>query len=104
MTYPPPPGSPDPYNSPPDPTPQDPFANQPSNPYAQQPVSPPPPPQPPAPSYGQTSAPPYGQLARLGKHSTGKSCLYLKRLSDMDTDVLRELVREGFQQLNGKSI
>ncbi|WP_117212362.1 DUF1801 domain-containing protein [Allorhizocola rhizosphaerae] len=43
-------------------------------------------------------------LARLGKHSTGKSCLYLKRLSDVDTGVLRKLVREGFQQLNGKSI
>ena len=31
-------------------------------------------------------------LARLGKHSTGKSCLYIKRLSDVDVDVLRELV------------
>ncbi len=35
----------------------------------------------------------YGeQLARLGKFSTGKSCLYIKRLSDVDMDVLRELV------------
>lgn len=31
-------------------------------------------------------------LGRLGPHSTGKSCLYIKRLSDVDTDVLRELV------------
>lgn len=31
-------------------------------------------------------------LARLGKHSTGKSCLYIKRLSDVDQDLLRELV------------
>jgi hypothetical protein len=31
-------------------------------------------------------------MARLGKHSTGKSCLYLKRLSDVDVDVLTELV------------
>jgi hypothetical protein len=31
-------------------------------------------------------------LARLGPHSTGKSCLYLKRLSDVDLDVLRELI------------
>ena len=31
-------------------------------------------------------------LTRLGKHSTGKACLYLKRLSDVDLDVLRELV------------
>ena len=27
-------------------------------------------------------------LKRLGPHSTGKSCLYLKRLSDVDLDVL----------------
>ncbi|MBX3050334.1 MAG: DUF1801 domain-containing protein [Caldilineaceae bacterium] len=31
-------------------------------------------------------------LADLGKHSTGKSCLYIKRLSDVDWDVLRQLV------------
>lgn len=31
-------------------------------------------------------------MARLGKHSTGKSCLYIKRLSDVDVDVLRELI------------
>ena len=34
-------------------------------------------------------------LARLGPHSVGKSCLYLKRLSDVDLDVLRELVAES---------
>jgi hypothetical protein len=33
-----------------------------------------------------------GMLARLGTHSTGKSCLYLKRLADVDLEVLRELV------------
>ncbi|MBW6456644.1 MAG: DUF1801 domain-containing protein [Trueperaceae bacterium] len=32
-------------------------------------------------------------LARLGKHRTGKGCLYLKRLSDVDTEALEELVR-----------
>ena len=31
-------------------------------------------------------------LGRLGKHTTGKSCLYLKRLADVDQAVLRELV------------
>jgi len=30
-------------------------------------------------------------LARLGKHATGKGCLYLKRLSDIDLNVLAEL-------------
>ncbi len=32
-------------------------------------------------------------LARLGKHKTGKGCLYLKRLPDVDPMVLEELVR-----------
>jgi hypothetical protein len=31
-------------------------------------------------------------LARLGPHKTGKGCLYLKRLDDVDTGVLRELI------------
>lgn len=34
-------------------------------------------------------------MERLGKHSTGKSCLYIKRLEDVDADVLRELVRRS---------
>ena len=40
----------------------------------------------------------YGELLdRLGKHSTGKSCLYIKRLSDVDVDVLREMVRRSYR-------
>jgi hypothetical protein len=31
-------------------------------------------------------------LARLGKHSTGKGCLYLKSLADVDMAVLEELI------------
>jgi len=31
-------------------------------------------------------------LAKLGTYKTGKGCLYLKRLADVDADVLRELV------------
>ena len=31
-------------------------------------------------------------LAKLGKHSMGKSCLDIKRLSDVDTTVLEQLV------------
>jgi hypothetical protein len=34
-------------------------------------------------------------MARLGKHTTGKSCLYLKKLADVDIDVLRELITES---------
>jgi Domain of unknown function (DU1801) len=31
-------------------------------------------------------------LARLGPHKTGKGCLYIKRLDDVDQDALRELI------------
>ena len=34
-------------------------------------------------------------LAKLGKHRTGKSCLYLNKLDDVDMEVLAELVRES---------
>ena len=38
----------------------------------------------------------YGDLlARLGKHSTGKACLYLKRLADVDLAVLEQLVQRS---------
>ena len=32
-------------------------------------------------------------LARLGKHKTGKGCLYINRLTDVDLGVLEELIR-----------
>ena len=38
-------------------------------------------------------------LKRLGKHKIGKSCLYVKRLSDIDEDVLKELIRAGLADL-----
>ena len=31
-------------------------------------------------------------LARLGKHTTGKGCVYIKKLSDVDLKVLKELI------------
>ncbi len=34
-------------------------------------------------------------LARLGPHRTGKSCLLVKRLDDVDEDVLRELIAQS---------
>lgn len=34
-------------------------------------------------------------LTKLGKHSTGKSCLYIKRLADVDAAVLKELVTQS---------
>ena len=38
-------------------------------------------------------------LQNLGKHKTGKSCLYIKRLEDVDLDTLRELVSQSVQHM-----
>jgi len=38
-------------------------------------------------------------LNRLGKHSTAKSCLYLKKLDDVDTTILAELVRRSVEHM-----
>jgi len=38
-------------------------------------------------------------LGRLGKHTTGKSCLYVKRLEQIDMDVLTDLVTESVQSV-----
>jgi len=38
-------------------------------------------------------------LARLGKHKTGVSCLYIKRLSDVDVNVLEEMIQEAVKRL-----
>ena len=38
-------------------------------------------------------------LERLGKHSKGKSCLYLNKLADADLEVLGALVRAGLKDL-----
>jgi hypothetical protein len=34
-------------------------------------------------------------LAGLGKYKTGKSCLYIKNVEDIDTETLKELVRQS---------
>ncbi len=39
-------------------------------------------------------------LARLGKHRTGKSCLYVKRLDDIDLGVLRELAELSVRRMD----
>ena len=38
------------------------------------------------------------QLARLGKHKTGKGCLYINKLSNIDEAVLEELISASFSQ------
>ena len=34
-------------------------------------------------------------LAKLGKYRTGKSCLYINKLDDVDIDILRELIAQS---------
>lgn len=43
-------------------------------------------------------------LSRLGPHRTGKECLYLRRLADVDESVLRALVGAAFLHRDGRSI
>lgn len=38
-------------------------------------------------------------LGKLGKHSTGKSCLYVKRLENIDLDTLRKLVAKSVEHM-----
>ncbi len=38
------------------------------------------------------------QLERLGKHKTGKGCLYINKLSNIDEAVLEELISASFSQ------
>lgn len=38
-------------------------------------------------------------LNKLGKHTTGKSCLYVKKIEDVDADVLKELVRQSVEHM-----
>jgi hypothetical protein len=41
-------------------------------------------------------------LKQLGPHRTGKSCLYVKRLADVDLDVLRRLVEASVAQTRAR--
>jgi hypothetical protein len=36
-------------------------------------------------------------LRRLGKHKTGKGCLYINHLKDVDQDVLEQMIRRGLE-------
>lgn len=40
-----------------------------------------------------------GLLKKLGKFKTGKSCLYINRLDDVDQTTLRELVRQSVDHM-----
>lgn len=35
-------------------------------------------------------------MSRLGKHKTGKSCLYINKIADVDIEVLKELIQLAY--------
>ncbi|MBN8261282.1 MAG: DUF1801 domain-containing protein [Xanthomonadales bacterium] len=45
-----------------------------------------------------------GLLATLGRHKTGRSCLYLKRLADVDAGVLREVIEGSVRAMAPRRI
>lgn len=42
------------------------------------------------------------ELKKLGKHKIGGSCLYVNKLSDIDTKVLEQMVKEAFKYIKTK--
>jgi Domain of unknown function (DU1801) len=42
-------------------------------------------------------------LAKLGKHTTGKGCLYIKKLADVDQEVLETLVVKSVAAMRARS-
>jgi len=36
-------------------------------------------------------------LTKLGKHKTGKGCLYVNKLADIDIEVLKEMIKNGYE-------
>jgi hypothetical protein len=38
-------------------------------------------------------------LGELGKHKTGKACLYINKLADVDADVLRKLIKRSYTHM-----
>jgi len=41
-------------------------------------------------------------MQKLGKYKTGKSCLYVKKLEDIDKSVLEELIKESYSYMTEK--
>lgn len=41
-------------------------------------------------------------LSKLGKHKTSKGCLYINKLSDVDLDVLKKLIKQSFKDMKAE--
>ena len=43
-------------------------------------------------------------MERLGKYKTGKSCLYIKKLADVDPKVLKQLIAKSVKEVSSQRI
>lgn len=41
-------------------------------------------------------------MKKLGKYKTGVGCLYIKKLEDVHLPTLKQLIRKGFKEMDGK--
>jgi hypothetical protein len=41
-------------------------------------------------------------MAKIGKHKTGKSCLYINKLEDIDLNVIRDLIKMSVDDIRKK--
>lgn len=41
-------------------------------------------------------------LARLGKHTTSKACVYIKRLSDIELPILEQIVQQSYEYIKSQ--
>jgi hypothetical protein len=47
----------------------------------------------------------YNQLlGQLGKHTTGKACLYIKKIDDVNMAVLKELVKKSVEHMKNSAV
>jgi hypothetical protein len=53
--------------------------------------------------YGALGAASAADLKKLGRHSTGKGCLYIPKLEDVDTAVLKQLMANAYRRGKAKS-
>lgn len=44
-----------------------------------------------------------GELSKLGKYKTGKGCLYIKTLSDVNVEVLKKVFAKAFKKAQRKN-
>jgi uncharacterized protein DUF1801 len=41
-------------------------------------------------------------LQKLGKHKTGKGCLYINKFSDVNADILKQIIKASFNEAKAK--